>query len=120
MEPEIDVEKDLFKTSLPLSKIKGIMKVDAQVNNITQDGVYAVTAATEMFLELLSQEAAQYTLSDHRKTVGYKDVAQAISDVHEFEFLMDIVPFTIKYKEALEKKSLMEQVDALHASLDEI
>lgn len=37
---------------------------------------------------------------ENRKIVLLKDVASAINDVYEFEFLDDLVGFTMKHKES--------------------
>ncbi|KAJ3317931.1 Chromatin accessibility complex protein 1 [Boothiomyces sp. JEL0866] len=98
------------KTAIPQAKIKTIMKLDKQVHNISLDGVYAVTIATHLFLEILTMEAHQFTQQSNRKTLNYQDVASAINDIHEFEFLTEIVPNQVAYMEAMEKrKALLEQ-----------
>lgn len=56
------------------ARIKTVMKIDKDVHNVTLDGVYAVSVAVEMFLELLAQETAQYTIKEGRKVVMFKDV----------------------------------------------
>jgi hypothetical protein len=38
------------------------MKLDDDVTYISKDALFAVTFAAELFLELISKEAAEYTL----------------------------------------------------------
>ena len=98
-----------WKTLLPLARIKTIMKLDPSVTAISQDALYAVTVATQLFLELLTMESFQFTLQQGRKTIIYRDVCNSINDIHEFEFLTEICPFTMPIKDAVEKREhLME------------
>ncbi|KAJ3357196.1 hypothetical protein HDU91_005446 [Kappamyces sp. JEL0680] len=80
------------------------MKVDSAVQHVSQDATYAVTVATQLFLELLVLESHQFTAQQGRKTVSYQDVAAAVHDIHEFEFLAEVVPMTMTYEEAMEKR----------------
>ncbi len=73
------------------------MKADKDVTSITQDGVYAMTVATQLFLELLTMEASQFTLKESRKTLSYSDISNAVNDIHEFEFLTEIIPYSMPY-----------------------
>lgn len=105
------IAKETWKAIFPLSKVKEIMKLDPSAQQLTPEAIYATTIAAQLFLELLVMEAHQFTLKDSRKTITYADVSKAVEDVHEFEFLMDIVPRPISVKEAKRK------AEALKASL---
>lgn len=48
--------------------------------------------ATERFLELLASAAYDHTKNDGRKTVTYKDLAQAVKGIDQFEFLDQVIP----------------------------
>lgn len=52
-------------------------------------------------------EAFQFTQQQGRRTVNYQDVANAIADIHEFEFLTEICPFTVRIDEAIEKREML-------------
>ncbi len=56
----------VWKPSFPQSRVKSIMKLDPDVQNVSADAVYAVTVATQLFVELLVLEAHQYTLQSGR------------------------------------------------------
>ncbi len=59
-----DTDQDTsWKPLFPLARVKQIMKLDPKVNT-TIDGVYAVTSACQMFLEMLVQESNIFTLKD--------------------------------------------------------
>ena len=56
-----------------------------QVSKISKEAVFLVTKATELFLEKLVVESSKCTAADHRKTLLYKDLANAIREEHNFE-----------------------------------
>ncbi|KAI8912803.1 histone-fold-containing protein [Gorgonomyces haynaldii] len=111
---------DLRKPVFALAKIKKMMRSDPEMPNVTVDGTYCAALACEMFLELITQEASQYCQQDGRKTISYKDIAQAVHDVHEFEFLLDIVPQTIPYADAVRKKKNQEDIEQAYKELETI
>ena len=78
------------------------MKLDKDIQNVTQDGVYATTVATQLFLELLTMESHQFTTNENRKTLTYADVANAVNDIHEFDFLTEIIPYSMPYSEGID------------------
>jgi histone H3/H4 len=99
--------KEHFKPTIPMQKVKQIMKLDPKVQ-ATQDAVYAITVATQLFLELLTMESFSCCKSSGQKTIQYQHIAQIIGEIHEFEFLTDIVPLKIPYEDALEKRAAFE------------
>ena len=105
----------MFKPAFPLARIKALMKLDINDSTtvhptIAQDAVYAVAVATEMFLEVLSKEAFDYTKRDGRKAVTYRDVSSAVNDVHELEFLTEIVPNTVSFHEAMNRRKALHEL----------
>ena len=48
-----------------------------------------------------------------------KDVASAINDVYEFEFLAELIPQSITYKEAMEKRKQFEAIEAQKKELED-
>lgn len=107
-----------WKAALPLSRVKTIMKQDPNVGNITLDGVYAVTVATQLFLELLTMEAHQFSMQEGRKGISYRDVSNAVNDIHEFEFLTQICPLKISYEEALQRKDAFDEMQEAQKELN--
>ena len=102
--------QESWKPLLPLARIKQLIKLDPSVNQVSQDFVYAITVSTQLFLELLTMEAYQFTLQQNRKTINYRDVSNAIADIHEFEFLTEIVPFVVPVEEALERREMLMEM----------
>ena len=66
-----------------------------------------------MFVEYLARMATSRSGKDKRKTVTYKDLANAVSEELRLHFLQDIVPKTMPLNEALQlqRKRAMEMVD---------
>jgi DNA polymerase epsilon subunit 4 len=83
-------ESPVKKINFPAAKIKAIMKADDEVAMISSDAVLAMSAATELFLQELADAAWKHTSRDSRKTILYKDVANAVESSIEFEFLNDV------------------------------
>ncbi|KAK8718904.1 hypothetical protein OTU49_014373 [Cherax quadricarinatus] len=72
---------------LPLARIKRIMKADPDLNLASQDAVFLVAKATELFIESLVQEAYQYTCQSRKKTVSRRDVDNSIEAIEALAFL---------------------------------
>ncbi|KAJ3226624.1 hypothetical protein HK099_004504 [Clydaea vesicula] len=89
----------------PLARIKKIMREDKDCVVIAADSLAYVSLAAEQFLEMFIQSAHNLSKADQRKTVFYKDLANCVKQSDQFEFLEDILPKTIPYNEALEKKN---------------
>ncbi|XP_071201233.1 DNA polymerase epsilon subunit 4-like [Salvelinus alpinus] len=72
---------------LPLSRIKALMKADPDVSLASQESVFIITKATELFVEMIAKDALVYAQQGKRKTLQRKDLDNAIETVDEFAFL---------------------------------
>lgn len=72
---------------LPLARIKGIIKLDEDVSMISSEAVFAITKATELFIESLAKECYVHTSQSRKKTIQRKDLDTAISTVDQLIFL---------------------------------
>lgn len=63
-------------TSLPLSRIKKIMKSDKDVGLCSNDAVFLTAEATKLFIESLAENAYAETQRAKLKTVMYKDIGR--------------------------------------------
>ncbi|XP_038632782.1 DNA polymerase epsilon subunit 4 [Scyliorhinus canicula] len=72
---------------LPLSRIKGLMKADPDVSLASQEAVFAIGKATELFVEVIAKDAYTFALQGKRKTIQRKDVDNAVDATDEFAFL---------------------------------
>lgn len=93
---------------LPQFRVKKIMKEDPDVEKVSADAVFCVTAATEIFVEYLTQHAYQYTKRDKRKTMAYRDVVNAVLEVEQFDFLQDVIPQSMPAKQIREDQAAAE------------
>lgn len=80
-------------TKLPISRVKAIMKSDSATSLINSEAAFAVTKATELFIESIAKETFSYTAKSTRKTVQKQDVDLAISNVDALMFLEGALDF---------------------------
>ncbi|KAJ3048332.1 hypothetical protein HK097_010676 [Rhizophlyctis rosea] len=86
------------------------MKEDKDVTALGHDAVFAVAYATELFLAHLAQKSYSLTREDQRKTITYKDVANAISKHDDLEFLADVVPHPVTMEQAVQRRKIVDKV----------
>ncbi|KAJ1267664.1 hypothetical protein BS78_07G074700 [Paspalum vaginatum] len=79
-----------FKThSLPLARIKRIVKAEAEVPRIGGDVPLLLAKACEMFIKELTLRAWLHTEDNKRRTLQKKDVTAALASTDVFDFLVD-------------------------------
>ncbi|CAH1757058.1 14419_t:CDS:2 [Entrophospora sp. SA101] len=74
-------ESDFKNHSLPLARIKKVMKSDQEVK-----------AACEIFITEITMRAWIHAEENKRRTLQRSDVASAVNRSDQFDFLIDIVP----------------------------
>lgn len=89
---EIDQATDFKNHSLPLARIKKIMKADEDVRMISAEAPVIFARACEMFILELTLRAWNHTEENKRRTLQKNDIAAAITRTDIFDFLVDIVP----------------------------
>lgn len=89
---EIEQTTDFKNHSLPLARIKKIMKADEDVRMISSEAPVIFAKACEMFILELTLRAWNHTEENKRRTLQKNDVAAAITRTDIFDFLVDIVP----------------------------
>ncbi|XP_028672380.1 DNA polymerase epsilon subunit 4 [Erpetoichthys calabaricus] len=72
---------------LPLARIKALMKADPDVALASQESVFVIAKATELFVEMIAKDAFVYAQQGKRKTLQRKDLDSAIEAIDEFAFL---------------------------------
>ncbi|KAH8399331.1 hypothetical protein KR215_007839 [Drosophila sulfurigaster] len=80
-------EHEAKLTQLPMARIRNIMKLDPDLQIASNEAVFAVTRAVELFIESLARESFSYTAQSKKKTVQKRDVELAISAVDSLLFL---------------------------------
>ena len=80
--------------TLPLTRVKTIMKSSPDVEKIGEDSLFLITKATELFIMYLTKLSQRH---GNDQEVTYADLASIIQRKDSMEFLHDIVPKKIKY-----------------------
>ncbi|KAK2419140.1 nuclear factor Y transcription factor [Trifolium repens] len=89
---EIENVTDIKNHSLPLARIKKIMKADEDVRMISGEAPVLFAKACEMFISELTMRSWNHTEEKKRRTLQKSDIAAAITRTDIFDFLVDIVP----------------------------
>lgn len=89
-------------TQLPLSRVKKIIAIDPELAACSNSGAFLIAQATELFIAHLASSAHTVVRSERkpRKVIQYKDLAAAVARNENLEFLSDVVPQTVPFKEA--------------------
>ncbi|XP_065508797.1 DNA polymerase epsilon subunit 4 [Caloenas nicobarica] len=72
---------------LPLARVKALVKADPDVSLASQEAVFVLARATELFVETIAKDAYAYAQQGKRKTLQRKDLDNAIEAIDEFAFL---------------------------------
>ncbi|KAG1368322.1 nuclear transcription factor Y subunit C-3 [Cocos nucifera] len=89
---EIMATTDFKNHSLPLARIKKIMKADEDVRMIAAEAPVLFARACEMFILELTYRSWAQTEDNKRRTLHKNDIAGAITTTDVFDFLVDVVP----------------------------
>lgn len=97
---------------MPVARVKTIMKSSPDQPLFSQDSVFLITKATELFINYLT--VAAHKKESDSKQLTYKGLSKVVEDDETLQFLGDIVPPKVLVKdflESLKKKSRMSPVD---------
>ncbi|XP_028819952.1 chromatin accessibility complex protein 1 [Denticeps clupeoides] len=103
---EDKVAVNIKHVSLPMSRVKLIMKSSPDVSNINQEALFLTTKATELFVQHLALSSYKSGSGKDHNALSYSDLAGAAEESETFQFLTDILPKKILAKDYL--KSLEE------------
>ncbi|KAF4125236.1 DNA polymerase epsilon subunit 4, partial [Geosmithia morbida] len=83
------------------SRIKKIVAQDEDIAICSNNAAFVLTLAAELFIQHLAEESHTQAKVDPkpRRNIQYKDVANAVARQDNLEFLEDIVPKTVPYKQ---------------------
>nr|XP_025961200.1 DNA polymerase epsilon subunit 4 [Dromaius novaehollandiae] len=70
-----------------LARVKALVKADPDVSLASQEAVYILARAAELFVETIAKDAYVYAQQGKRKTLQRKDLDNAIEAIDEFAFL---------------------------------
>merc|ERR1712050_1490 len=85
---------------LPISRIRTIMKSSPDVAHLSNDSLYLVTKATEIFVQDLSRYCLKRSKDPNKVT--YNDLAEIVDNDEIYQFLQDIIPKKITAREYFE------------------
>ncbi|XP_068705415.1 chromatin accessibility complex protein 1-like [Montipora capricornis] len=106
-------------THLPVARIKMIMKSSPDLPHCSQESVFLVTKATELFIDYLAVTA--HKQENDSKHLTYKGLSKVVEDEEALQFLADIVPHKVLAKdfmEAMKKKSRKSSIEVNTVSSD--
>ncbi|XP_076322666.1 DNA polymerase epsilon subunit 4-like isoform X2 [Tachypleus tridentatus] len=72
---------------IPLTRVKHLMKLDPDVTLASQEAVFLIARATELFVDSLAKEAFSFTSQAKKKTLQKKDIDSCIELVDSLFFL---------------------------------
>ncbi|XP_050797399.1 chromatin accessibility complex protein 1 [Gopherus flavomarginatus] len=93
--------------SLPLSRIRVIMKSSPEVSSINQDALFLTAKATELFVQYLATYSYKHGRGKEKRALTYSDLSHTAEESETFQFLADILPKKIlasKYLKMLERE----------------
>ncbi|KAI4565665.1 hypothetical protein MJT46_009040 [Ovis ammon polii x Ovis aries] len=98
--------------SLPLSRIRVIMKSSPEVSSINQEALVLTAKATELFVQYLATYSYRHGSGKEKKALTYSDLSDTAEGSETFQFLADILPKKIlasKYLKMLKEKKEEEE-----------
>ncbi|KAM7236754.1 hypothetical protein CapIbe_012426 [Capra ibex] len=98
--------------SLPLSRIRVIMKSSPEVSSINQEALVLTAKATELFVQYLATYSYRHGSGKEKKALTYSDLSNTAEGSETFQFLADILPKKIlasKYLKMLKEKREEEE-----------
>ncbi|XP_069815909.1 chromatin accessibility complex protein 1 [Dendropsophus ebraccatus] len=103
--------------SLPLSRIKLIMKSSPDVSSINQDALLITAKATELFVKYLAMYSYKHGTGKETNTLTYDDLSHTAEESETFQFLSDILPKKILASDYI--KMLVKEEEGIHDDLED-
>ncbi|MCJ1399888.1 hypothetical protein MMC11_003091 [Xylographa trunciseda] len=93
--------------ALPLARVKKILQADEEIGPVSNNAAFVITLATEMFVRYLAEQAHNVAKSESkpRRSIQYRDIANAVARLDNLEFLSDVIPRTTTWRDHKEKKA---------------
>ncbi|XP_065147747.1 chromatin accessibility complex protein 1 [Paramisgurnus dabryanus] len=92
MEEKVEQAASSKTISLPISRVRLIMKSSPDVSCINQDALFLTTKATELFVQHLALASYKNGSGRETNTLSYSDLANTAEETETFQFLTDILP----------------------------
>ncbi|KAL6099764.1 chromatin accessibility complex protein 1 [Pungitius pungitius] len=94
--------------SLPISRVRLIMKSSPDVSSINQDALFLTTKATELFVQHLAVASFNNGPGKATNSLSYTDLANTAEEMETFHFLTDILPKKILARDYLQSLEQMQ------------
>ncbi|XP_033830628.1 chromatin accessibility complex protein 1 [Periophthalmus magnuspinnatus] len=98
--------------SLPISRVRLIMKSSPDVSSINQEALFLTTKATELFVQHLAVTSFNNGSGKETNSLSYSDLANTAEETETFHFLTDILPKKILARDYLQSLEEMKEEDA--------
>ncbi|XP_051520334.1 chromatin accessibility complex protein 1-like [Myxocyprinus asiaticus] len=108
---KVDRATNSKNMSLPMSRVRLIMKSSPDVSFINQDALFLTTKATELFVQYLTEASYKNGSGKDTNTLSYSDLAHTAEETETFQFLTDILPKKILARDYLKTLEEMEKDD---------
>uniref|UniRef100_A0A3Q4H1L7 Chromatin accessibility complex protein 1 n=1 Tax=Neolamprologus brichardi TaxID=32507 RepID=A0A3Q4H1L7_NEOBR len=98
--------------SLPISRVRLIMKSSPDVSSINQDALFLTTKATlkqGLFVQHLALSSFNNGSGKETNTLSYSDLANTAQETDTFHFLTDILPKKILAQDYLNSLEQMQE-----------
>ncbi|PSN61632.1 histone-fold-containing protein, partial [Corynespora cassiicola Philippines] len=94
------------QVSLPLARVQKIINADPERLHTSKNAAFAIALATEMFIQHLATTTHNVVKAERkpRRNIQYRDVSTAVAKTDNLEFLVDVVPKTMTFKEFKKKQ----------------
>ncbi|CAK6949415.1 chromatin accessibility complex protein 1 [Scomber scombrus] len=110
--PEKDDQTNKKTISLPISRVRLIMKSSPDVSSINQDAIFLTTKATELFVQHLALSSFNSGSGKETNSLSYSDLANTAEENDTFHFLTDILPKKILARDYLKSLEQMQEEEA--------
>ncbi|ANZ75288.1 BA75_02541T0 [Komagataella pastoris] len=103
----MDSEKEIPESTLtlPISRIKKIIKMDSDHVSCSDSATYLLGVATELFVKSFVEVASGNAKIESRKKITYQDFSKVVRTFDNLAFLNDTVPPTIKVRDLIETEA---------------
>ncbi|ORY16900.1 hypothetical protein BCR34DRAFT_453637, partial [Clohesyomyces aquaticus] len=94
------------QVSLPLARVQKIIHADLSSPHVSKNASFAIALATEMFIQHLATTTHNVVKAERkpRRNIQYRDIASAVAKTDNLEFLVDVAPRTMQFKEYKKKR----------------
>lgn len=87
--------------SFPMSRVRLLMRDEDASMRATNETVFLINKASELFLEAFAKDAHQNALKERKKSIAYDNLSTSVCNQKRYKFLSDFVPLRVTAGDAL-------------------